>query len=192
LFTFSQAIQKNNLELAAGVGVGIYGTSSNDSSSVNSMAAAGLIHLSLDYAMSNKFGVGLLFERNGFITERDSANKGVSLNAGLDVKYRVLNSEKTTIYFSLAGAYSYFRYDDIRNDAWVSGNGFSLQPGIGFSHYFTKTVGLFIQSKYASYSYKKLQDTHGNVLQTNHLINNKDFSLKISGLNLKLGLTFKF
>ncbi len=188
----SQAVQKNNIEIAAGVGVGIYGTSSNDSSADNSMAAAGLLHISLQYAISEKFSTGLFFERNGFITERDSSNKGVSLNTGLDVQFRVLNSEKTTIFFNIAGAYSHFRYDDFSSNSWVSGNGLSIQPGIGFRHYFSKTIGMFFQSSYASYNYKKLADAKGNILQTSHIADKKDLHIKISGLNLKLGLTFKF
>lgn len=189
---FGQIIQKNNVEIGAGIGIGIYGTSSNDSASTNSMAAAGLLQFSLHYAFNNRFSTGLFFERNGYITERDSSNKGYSLNPGLDFKFRLLNSESTTIFVNLTLAYSYFKYEDIAAKNFVSSSGYTFQPGLGFSHYFSKTIGLFVQSNYATYKYNKLTDDKGNVLQTTQITNKEDFRIKISGLNLKLGLTFKF
>ena len=189
---FGQAVQKNNIELAAGIGVGIYGTSSNDSASENNMAAAGLMHLSLHYTISNRISTGLILERNGYVTERDSSNKGVSLNTGIDIKYRLLNSDKTTIFANLTAGYSHFRYDDFTRKAFVSSNGYAFQPGLGFSHYFSKVIGIFLQSNYAIYKYNKLTDDKGNILETNSFTNKENFKIKISGLNIKFGLTFKF
>lgn len=191
-FINAQVIQKTQLEIDAGIGAGIYGTTGNDSTSANSTAAAGLVQLSIHYAFSDKFSTGVLFERNGYLTERDSSNKGFSLNPGLDFKYRLVNSESTAIFVSLTFAYSYFKYEDLAAKSFVSSNGYSIQPGLGFSHYFSKSLGLFIQSNYATYKYNKLTNDRGTVLQTKQVSDNENFRIKFSGLNLKFGLTIRF
>lgn len=191
---FSQAIQKNDFEIAGGVGLGIYGTSDNnpekDTSTESSMAAAGLINFSLHYAVINKLSIGILAERNGYVTNKDSSNKGVALNIGLDCQYRLINKEKTIVLANVFGGYSHFKYDN--KEEWVSSNGICFQLGIGFKHYFSKTVGMFIQSNYALYPYKKLVNSKNEILKTGPVNDQKNYSIKISGLNLKLGLTFHF
>jgi len=195
-FAFSQAVEKNDLEIGLGVGLGIYGTSDNnpdkDSIKENSMAAAGLLNFSIHYAILKNFSIGILAERNGYITNKDSSNKGVSLNLGLDCQYRLLNKEKTLVFADLFGGYSHFRYDNLSHKEYVIAKGNCLQLGIGFKHYFSKIIGMFIQSNYALYPYKKLVDTNNNIVKTGPANNQKNYSIRISGLNLKLGLTFHF
>lgn len=193
---FSQAVEKNDIEIGLGAGFGIYGTSDNnpdaDTTNENSMAAAGLLNFSFHYAIFKNFSIGILAERNGYITNKDSSNKGVSLNLGLDCQYRLINKEKTLIFADIFGGFSNFRYDNLSYHEYVTGNGVCFQLGIGFKHYFSKTIGMFIQSNYALYPYKKLVDSKNNVLKTGPVNNQKDYQIKISGLNLKLGLTFHF
>jgi hypothetical protein len=191
---FSQAVQKNDVEMAAGVGIGIYGTSDNnpdkDSSSESSMAAAGLLNFSIHYAIINNLSIGILAERNGYVTEKDSSNKGVTYNVGLDCQYRLLNKEKTIVLANIFGGYSRFRYEN--KQEWIVGKGICFHLGIGFKHYFSKTVGMFIQSDYALYPYKKLVNSKGELLKTGPVNDQKNYGIKMSGLNLRLGLTFHF
>ena len=193
---FSQAVVKNDLEIGIGTGFGIYGTTDNnpdkDTTNENSMAAAGLINFSIHYAIVKNFSIGILAERNGYVTNKDSSNKGVALNIGLDCQYRLMNKEKTLIFGNIFGGYSHFRYDNLNLNEYVTGKSFCFQLGIGFKHYFSKTVGMFIQCNYALYPYKKLVDPDNNILKTGPINDQKDYNIKISGLNLKLGLTLHF
>lgn len=191
-FAISQAIQKNNLEINVGTGLGIYGTSDNDTSNENGAAVAALLNISCQYAISNKFSIGLELDRNGFAHDKDSANKAHSLSALINGQFRLLNKEKTSIFINLSGGYSNFKFIDTQKDVWVAGGGFTIQPGIGFKHYFGKTIGFYIQSEYAIYNYKKLTDADGNVLKTGPFNDQKDYQIKLSGLNLKIGLDIKF
>jgi hypothetical protein len=196
IFSYSQAVDKKDIEIGIGAGFGIYGTSDNnpdsDTTDENNMAAAGLLDISIHYAILKNFSIGILAERNGYLTNRDSSNRGVSLNLGLDCQYRLMNREKTLIFGEIFGGYSNFRYDNLSYHEYVTGNGFCFQLGIGFKHYFSKTVGMFIQSNYALYQYKKLVDSKNNILKTGPVNDQKDYGIKMSGLNLKLGLTFHF
>jgi hypothetical protein len=189
---FSQAVQKNDFEIAGGVGFGIYGVNNNDpqkdTSNENSLAAAGLVNFSMHYAVIKSLSIGILAERNGFVTEKDSSNKGVSLNIGLNLQYRLINKEKTVVFANLMGGYTHFKYEDHKER--VVGKGTLFQIGIGFKHYFTKTVGMFIESNYSIYPYNKLVSSHGEVLKTGPVNNQEDLSIFISGLNLRFGLTF--
>lgn len=196
VLVFSQAVDKKDVEIGIGTGFGIYGTSDNnpetDTTDENNMAAAGLLNLSIHYAIVKNFSIGILAERNGYVTNRDSSNKGVALNLGLDCQYRLMNKEKTLIFGEIFCGYSNFRYDNLSYHEYVTGNGLCFQLGIGFKHYFSKTIGMFIQSNYAFYQYKKLVDSKNNILKTGSVNNQKDYGIKMSGLNLKLGLTFHF
>jgi hypothetical protein len=195
-FVFSQAVEKNDIEIGIGTGFGIYGTSDNnpdkDTTDENSMAAAGLLNFNIHYAILKNFSIGILAERNGYVTEKDSSNKGISLNLGLDCQYRLMNKEKTLIFGEIFGGYTHFRYDNLNQNEYVVGTGICFQLGIGFKHYFSKHIGMFVQSNYAIYPYNKLVDPHNNTLKIGPVNDQKDYSIKISGLNLKLGLTFHF
>lgn len=191
VLTFAQAVQKGNVEFSGGTGFGIYGASdnetNNDTAKNNNTAVAGLLDFSFKYAIFKKLNLGFIIERNGFA--HDSSNKAHSINVGLDVQYLFVNKDKNVIYLDFAGGYSNFKYIDKGSQNWVTSNGLNLQPGIGFKHYFGKTLGFYLQSNYAFYSYDKLVDSNGNVLKTS---NSNDYLIKLSGLNIKIGLSIKF
>lgn len=191
ILTFAQAIKKGNIEISAGTGFGIYGTSdnesNNDTAKNNNTAAAGLLNVSCKYAISEKFSLGFILERNGFA--HDSSNKAHSLNVGLNAQYLFVNKDKNIIYFDFVGGYSNFKYVDESSKNWVTSNGLNLQPGIGFKHYFGENLGFYLQSNYAFYSYKKLVGDNGEILKTSK---SEDYNIKLSGLNVKVGLLIKF
>jgi len=128
-----------------------------------------------------------MLERNGFA--HDSSNKAHSVNVGLNAQYLFVNKKKNVIYFDFLGGYSNFKYIDNGSKNWVTSNGLTIQPGIGFKHYFGKTLGFYLQSNYAFYSYKKIVADNGKILKTSKP---EDYKIKLSGLNVKIGLMFKF
>lgn len=189
---FSQAVEQGDFEFSVGTGLGIYETTDNDTSNNNSTAVAGILNLSCQFAIANRLSIGIVFDRNGYAQNKDSADKAHSLNALINAQLRVVNALKTIIYINLSGGYTNFKYIEGTNNLWVSGGGFILQPGIGFKHYFGKTLGIYIQSDYTTFDYKQLKDSEDNILKIGPANNLKDFQLKLSGLNLRAGLTFKF
>jgi len=188
---FAQAVKKGNVEITAGTGFGIYGASdnesNNDTSQSDSTAVAALLDVSLKYSITNKLCLGFMLERNGFA--HDSSNKAHSVNVGLNTQYLFVNKKKNVIYFDFLGGYSNFKYIDNGSKNWVTSNGLTIQPGIGFKHYFGKTLGFYLQSNYAFYSYKKIVADNGEILKNSK---SEDYNLRLSGLNVKIGLMFKF
>lgn len=190
--SFSQAIEQGNFEFSIGTGLGIYETSDNDTTNKNSTAVAGILNMSCQFAIANRLSIGIVFDRNGYAQEKDSLNKAHSLNALINAQLRIVNALKTIIYLNLSGGYTNFKYIEGQHNLWVSGGGFILQPGIGFKHYFGKTVGFYIQSDYTTFNYKQLKDSENTILKIGPANNLQDFQLKLSGLNIRTGLTFKF
>lgn len=191
ILTLAQAVKKGNIEITSGTGFGIYGASDNesdnDTSQNNSTAVAAILDVSLKYSIIDKLCLGFMLERNGFV--HDSSNKAHSINIGINAQYLFLNKEKNVIYFDFLGGYSNFKYIDKGSKNWITSNGLNIQPGIGFKHYFGKILGFYLQSNYSFYSYNKLTSDNGEILKTSK---SENYNIRLSGLNVKIGLTFKF
>jgi hypothetical protein len=195
----AQCFKTNNIDISLGAGLGVYATTTNDTSAKKDGAAALIIPISIEYSFSKAFSAGLFFERNGFIrgtdsattsTPKDSLNSATSLNYGIKGTYRFVCKEKNALYLFFKLGASDFKYTDIKSSNYAKSQGLYYQLGLGWKHYFGKNIGMFIDAAYAGYSYNKIYDKTGIVMRTNG--NSEDFKIKLSGANLNLGLSIKF
>ncbi len=130
-------------------GFAIHGTSSDDPNIENDGAVSGLLNASAYYSLTEKWALGVLYERNGFATDQDSSESAKASNVMLGVLYRLRNGEKSTIAMHLLMGGSNFRYDDKSSGNEIHGNGFSLQIPMASSKSFafiTPMVGPNISS----------------------------------------------
>lgn len=189
-FAEGQVISKGDIQVNAGTGFAIHGISSDDPNLQNDAALSGLINLSGYYNLSEKWGLGILYERNGFATEEDSSEAARSSNLMLGALYRIKNGEKGSFDISLLFGPSYFEYERTDSGEKIRADGVTLQLGIGFKHYFGNTVGIFSDLLYSGYVYDKLEDEDDNVLQRSD--GKGDVNIDFNGAHLRVGLALKF
>lgn len=174
-------------------GFGIFGGSTNETINQDTTtvdAACAIFGLSGEYTFAEKFSVGILVERNGFLTNSDSSEKANSLNLYTIQKYRFVDNENNKIYVSLAEGYSYLSFSNGNGSDNINGTGFSLQAGAGWEHYFTTNFGMSLSAWYAWYQYSNLVDNNNNNVMVNN--SSENLVLTMSGANVKAGLVFKF
>ena len=199
---FSQAVVKGNISADAGIGFGIYSAKTNDPADTASGAVPGLIPIYAEYAITDKIGVGLFFERNGFVTSKKDTSTVRSLNFGAGAAYRIINKDKIVLAAELSAGVSAFRITDDTdlgkaNNRNVTSNGSMVQLNINFKIYFGKHIGWFIKAGYGNYNYRYLYDNSDNLppeadkrLVT---VDGKEYlSLSLNGGNIRTGISVKF
>jgi len=198
--TFSQALQKGNLDVRVGAGFGIYTFTSNDYEDNTTNALPGLFNLGLAYQISDAFSLGLDYERNGFVTDPDSNNKAISQNVGITAGYNFVNGEKNVLLAFFQLGYSSLRIDDFNESEYVTTRGSQIQLGAAWKHYFGETLGMFINFSIPFYSYNEFKNSKGDVYEVSRVtsvngiptIESKVFQAKMTGVNFRAGLAFKF
>ena len=194
----AQAVQKGNVEASLGLGFGFYGTGNNIDDEINSIAIPGLINVRAQYAVAKWVSAGLIYERNGFLTDPDSTENAKSNNFYLGFTFRLLNKETTIVTTSLdLGLESNYSYEDEASKQEVTSKGGALQIGFGIKHFISEHIGIGYDFALASYAYDKLEDSDGNVWQYNDAgfgepINLVNVEVGFVGVNHRIGVTYKF
>jgi len=191
--------QDTKYSIGAGVGFGLYGGKSNDKNAQDTTAidaACGIIQIHADYDIVKRFALGFKFERNGFLSAKDSSEKASSLNLGISGKFKFVSKEKNFLYLDINPSYSYFTYEkkEVNKTNKVFSDGFNFQLGLGWDHYFGKRIGMFISSYYTLYKYNKIINKDDNtILKVNYRnYPQENYRIKFSGLNLNAGLIVRF
>jgi len=180
----------------AGSGVGAYhGTSNLDSTEEDLInAACMLINIQADYIVFKRFAAGVIVERNGFLTARDSSDRAYSLNIGISARYKFVDRDFNTFFAEILPAFSYFTYQKLNSTQEydiVESNGFGFHTGIGWNHYFNTHLGMFISTCFPVYWYNTIINTStGEILTINNP--SEDLNIRFSGLNIKLGVAYRF
>jgi hypothetical protein len=181
-----------------GTGFGVYHAKFNDTkikdtTTINS--ACGLLSLNYEYVHTNGISVGIHIGRNGFYIGRDSAGKSpnitiVSYNYGLSGKYRFVNQVRSGVYFAAILGFSYLKVTETTTFKNIHGNGYNIQAGMGWDHYFTDRIGMFLAGYYTLYKYNQLYDQGNNIIKVNNPQENE--TLKFEGMNGEIGMLLKF
>ena len=187
---FSQGFQKGNLVIDGGVGFGVYSADSNWPSSENEGAVNGIFRGAAEFGLANWLGVGFVLERNGFATEQDSNNAASSFNLQLAANLHVIKSNSNTLFLSLQGGYSQLTYEEFDTIVELSSPGSVVQVGLGFRHYFNRTLGFYLHANYAAYDYSNFEDSDGDILRI--ATTGENFAYSTSGANIGGGLSLKF
>ena len=185
LSSYSQAVTSGSSELGAGLGFGIFHVSSNDTAGGTSLAASGVLQAHYHYAFRDEFSGGLLFQRNGFLTEKDSGNSVRSYLAGGSILLRAVNGEKTTVYFGLSGGPSWMHFYHSSTNTYVDGRGYWMDVMAGTRIFFSGTLALFIELSYNKQHFTNFDDRNGNLLMTGPVSSSRKFILDLGGDEFK-------
>ncbi|MEQ8360282.1 MAG: outer membrane beta-barrel protein [Cytophagales bacterium] len=197
---FSQALQKGDIDVHAGLGFGIYNFTIKAFETENADAVPGLLNAGAAYRISDAFALGIDYERNGFVTDADSNSKVVSQNFGITAGYSLLNSDKNVLTpFFQIGA-TRLKFENFDNQDYVTANGLQLQFGLAWNHYFGERFGMFINASAPYYSYSKFKSSNGDVYEESRVVNDSQGNPVVetrvvdgymTGVNIRLGLALK-
>ncbi len=198
--SYSQALQKGNLDLHAGAGFGVYTFTSNDYEENTTNGVPGLLNLGLAYQVTDGLSLGIDYERNGFVTDSDSNTKAVTQNFSLTVGYNVINGDKNVLQAFFQLGTSSFRFDNFNDQDYLTSRGSQIQLGAAWKHYFGETFGMFLNFSVPYYSYNEFKNSSGDVYKIGRVVNingvptfeSKVYQAKMVGVNFRAGLAFKF
>lgn len=136
MYNISNA-QDSKFNVGLGMGLGLYAGKTNelnppkDTSAID--FAAGITQIHFEYNVINRIGIGVKFERNGFLNAKDSSDKASSINISLTGRFNIVNSESNLLYIEMCTGSSHFSYTnkDITTVDKVISNGINFQVGAG-------------------------------------------------------------
>jgi hypothetical protein len=193
----SQALQKGDLDIHAGTGFGILNLTTNDFEDDQHTGVPGLLSLGVAYQFNEKWSVGLNYERMGFLTEADSNEKAVTHNFGLISYYNLSNNEKNVFSILLDAGISSFRYDDFKEEDYVTSTGFMIQPGGSWKHYWGDHIGFYLNLSVPIAYYSEFRNKDDDLLEVSEydaqsmVIRSRVFDLSMVGVNFRAGLVLK-
>jgi len=203
IISFSQSVTQGNILVNGGFGIGIY-SGKLSTADTTETAVPGLLSIGAGYAITDDIIAGVRLERNGYIVAEEDSNKITSINPSIFATYNIVNSDKATLYFTAEYGYSRIRFisEDkygVENNVSIkSKSGGKLNFDLGTNIYFSDNIGMFFNVGYAMYSYNKLT-YHNDQSDPTDLVWTDDgtedgtpIKFKLSGVNIRTGLAFKF
>jgi hypothetical protein len=193
---FAQAHSKGDILINAGIGFGLYGanyqyvnTSNGDKTTGSGAAASFITPLTAEYALHDKWGVGLQVSPAFYA---DSATKKTtSMGLGIFGSYHLLNKERFELYTRLGAGYGNLKHVENKTDGTYSWNlkGFYVRPSVGMRKYFGEHIGFFADLALGSYSFSA-----GEYKDPNGTVDLKDGKLTFNtfGVEVSTGLAVKF
>ncbi|MCX7862956.1 MAG: hypothetical protein N2449_08170 [Bacteroidales bacterium] len=185
-------LSRNDFVIHAGGGLGIYHLYHNDPNSETTLTAAKIFDIGASYFIANKINAGFVFNRLKYPTNQDSAQNANSSIVGLCIRYYTLNSKKTNIYIGINLGTTTFKFTNLKTNTKVTSGSLFLEPIIGFSHYWGKHIGVFIQSSYYYTKYDKIVNKDNEPIKVTVNGKKEVFWLAFSGMVLKTGILLKF
>lgn len=185
-------LSRNDFVIHASGGLGIYHLKHNDPNSQTTLTAATIIDAGASYFIAQKINVGFTFNRLKYPTNQDSAQNSFSNLVGLSVRYFTLNHKKTNIYIGSTIGTTTFKFTNLKTNTKVTSGSLFIEPIVGFTHYWGKHIGIFIQSSYYYTRYDKIVNKDNEPLQVTINGKKENFWIAFSGMTLKTGLLLKF
>ncbi len=197
-YSFTQEYQefdtlsRNDFIIHGGVGLGLCAFKHNDPNSEALLTTSRIIDLGASYFIAEKIYIGFTYNRLAFANNLDSSESARCNLLGLTIRYQTLKGAKTNIYVGLTTGTSSFKYKDLTTNTYATAGSIFLEPNIGFTHFWGKRIGMFIQSSYFYTKYNKIVNKDNEPLRV--IINGKkeNLWLSFSGMKLQSGLLFKF
>jgi len=183
---------RNEFQIYGGIGFGLYSLNDNDSESDKFITATGIYSLGVYYSVSNRFYVGIGYERLGFATNQDSVTTAFVQNIAILTKYNAHSTEKSAIHFNLSIGTTRFKYFDQKTSTNINASSIFIEPGLGYTHFWGQHLGYYLNTSYYYTRYNKLVNKDNQSLK---VINNgleEQFWISLNGVHLKIGLIYKF
>ena len=191
-----QALTKGDFDIHLGTGFGIFSITTNDFEDNQHTGVPGLFSLGVAYQLNDKWSIGINYERMGFLTEADSNEKAVTQNFGIIGSYYFSNNEKNAFSTFLEVGGSSFRYDDFKQEDYVTSSGFMIQPGVSWKHYWGK-AGFYLNFSIPYAYYDEFRNKDDDVLTVSEydpqamVIRSRQFDLNMIGVNFRAGLVLR-
>jgi hypothetical protein len=201
-----QAFQKGNFNIDLGIGFGAYKTTtkfqfdffgSPITITEEDGAASAMIPLSLEYGISNKFGLGLEFgacnyaiddsteDVNGTMIENNTESVK-SRDVLLFCNFHLLDAEKNDLFIGLGIGSSSVVWTFKDNSTYeYSGRGGLFKLYIKDRLFFGEHVGMLFNLGYTSYVYNDMKTSDNNAIL-------EGLKWNVRGLNMGVGLALKF
>lgn len=202
-----QALRKGDFFINPGLGFGIEITQTNIKNDTAEAAVPGLLNLTAGYMVSDKFGLQLRLERNGYISDPKDSIQAVSGNFLIGANYNFINNPSYAMHVGIliGGSNLTFTPQDkqnVNNDVAITSAGSAFQLNVGGNAYFSQHLGLFYEIGYAARKYSKITiyDKSANpqeqewIDDKGTLNTNDDQSIEvgISGVDFRIGLAIRF
>ncbi len=221
-----KSFQKGDITVGLGIGVAIYGTKIHEEynsqiwngSGISTVriandttdgAASTIIPVSVEYGLSNWFGLGARFGYSKYFANADSTNNNIKptvrgLDLDLVLNFHLVKTKRFDMPISLIVGYSNFNYkanNPNSNPTPLPDNGNSMAKDNGLNYgialvpriYFGSHVGMFFNVGYMGYNYGSITFSNNSDSNLND-DNNQDrnFKIKGNGFNIGIGLIGKF
>lgn len=203
----AQALKKGDFFINPGLGFGIERTQTNIKNDTIEGALPGLLNLTAGYMISEKFGLQVRFERNGYISDPKDSIQAVTGNFLIGANYNFINNPVYAMHVGilLGGSSLTFTPSDkqsVKNDVEITAGGSAFQLNVGGNAYFSQHLGLFYEIGYASRKYSKITiyDKSANPQEqewiddkgTNSTSDDQSIEVDISGIDIRIGLAIRF
>ena len=210
LFSFQnvngQAFQKGNFNIDLGIGFGAYKTTTKFqfdffgtpiTFTEEDGAASGMFPLSLEYGISNKFGLGLEFGFCNYAIDdsTEDSNGNLVMNNTESVKstdimlfcnFHLLDSEKNDLFIGIGFGSSNVVWTFKDNLSYeYTGRGGLFKFYIKDRIFFSESVGILFNLGYTSYVYNNMEASDNNAIL-------EGLKWNVSGVNIGTGLALKF
>jgi hypothetical protein len=191
---YAQSFIKGDKFLQAGIKIAIYNISDPDDlddEDDNDRAASYTIPIGFEYAVSNKFGVGIELGLCKYFTEEDTITRAIADAGSFDVllrgNFHWLRTGKTDLYSGLGIGVSVFSYNsNDHNNSKYRGSGGYIHFGlINARFYVSPKVAILIHM-----GFPMMDSREGRI--KDDLGTDAEYPLKFSGWDLGTGLTVKF
>lgn len=166
-----------------------------------------IIPVKIEYAISNRFGVGLKFGQNNFIVNNDdiyNTSSIISRDFGVRLNFHLNTNEDNDVFIELILGASDIKWKynafSANNLSSLKGSGQYLSLGFNDRFYFTNHVGLLLYFSITRYNYQEMTPTYypNPNPQTNNPPNNSNTStidyinFDVIGINFGTGIAVKF
>lgn len=191
----AQSFEKGNVILNGGIKISVYGINNtnedDDEEDDGDAAASYTIPLGVEYALTNRIGVGAEIGICNYFTEEDSITRAIAEASSFDFlikgNFHWVRGGRVDLSSGIGLGLSSFRYNSNDNlDSEFKSNGFYFRLSlVDFRVYLFKGVGLnaFVGIPYMNFENGRITDNLGS-----------DFSypLTFAGVDLGTGLVVKF
>ncbi|MEM9024046.1 MAG: hypothetical protein AAGB22_09910 [Bacteroidota bacterium] len=197
--TFGQAFEKGKFLLSGGIGLGIFGTTSEwkitDNFTLrNEDGAFGInIPIAAEYAISNRISLGIVLQPVTYIDDPDDTADANDENVpgftfGITGAYHFITTEKLDFFGNMVLGAGTLNFPENDNNDEFAFSGAHLKLGVGLRKYFSNRVGWFCTLGYAYYGFQLSEFiADGTELDTDEI----DWDFTFNGLELATGITVK-
>lgn len=194
--TFMQAQQvaeKGSWILGIGSEAGIYSNEVTTNvfgfeETYTDTAGAFFFPLSVEYCVLNRLSVGTQLRLGKYVDDEDYEDNNTGV-WNFSVAYHFLKKERNDLYARIAFGPANLRIENNRSDATGEWRGGHFGVGLGYRHYFGKTVGVHLYVQNGAYTLRQESLSVGNLIIDPDLAR---WDMVLRGPELGFGLNVKF